>query len=436
MKRVAAVICNFNKVDFVLDCVQSVLESKYTDFDVYVVDNASTDGSVEQLQQRYGSQITLLVNEENLGGSGGFNTGIRHVMAKGYPYVWCLDNDTLIDENALGELVAFMDAHPEVGMCGSKIVHMENPAVIQQMGMTVDYHNYCVEANYLGCVDDESVPQVVYSDAVAACSVLVRRELIEKIGPLPEENFLYWDDTEWGLLCNLAGYKVASLGSSVVAHAMGAKKEAVNTFATYYAWRNWIRFFLKFGKPEELGALCETFLRSIFDVAYEGLYRQEENKSKTVMFAYDDAIHGVIGKASAGKIFDLDIKDLHLRELLARYSHIRIDMTGHEAAAESLAQSLWKYAPDADVAVEDGSNAPGTCHIKMCENIFRQEDLSLQYIYADESGNLLLTEDDVLMVINYDYSQRAFVSAQLPLFLMLGEQLAGKFRQELEGKLQ
>ncbi len=420
-KRVAAVICNFNKVDYVLNCVQSVLESKYTDFDIYVVDNASADDSVAQLKNRFQGQITILENEENLGGSGGFNTGIRHVMAMGYPYVWCLDNDTIIDENAIGRLVEFMDANPEVGMCGSKIVHMEDPGTIQQMGMVVDFKNYCVEANYLGHADDDQLPEVVYSDAVAACSVLVRRELIEKIGPLPEENFLYWDDTEWGMLCNQAGYKVATLGSSVVAHAMGAKKEDVNTFATYYAWRNWIRFFLKFGKPEELPNLCETFLKSIFDVVYEGLYRQEENKAKTVMFAYDDAIHGVTGKAAESMIFDLDIKDLHIKELLNTYKIFRIDTCGLDAAAQRLAQNIWKYDENADVAIEDGTNAPGTCHIKMCENIFRQEDLSLQYVYADEAGNILLTEDDVLMVINYDYSMRTFVQSQMPLFMRLGK---------------
>lgn len=82
MKRVGAVICNFNKKEDVLNCIQSVLESKYTDYDLYVVDNASSDGSAEAIREKYGSQVKVLVNAENLGGSGGFNTGLRKALEK------------------------------------------------------------------------------------------------------------------------------------------------------------------------------------------------------------------------------------------------------------------------------------------------------------------------------------------------------------------
>lgn len=82
MKRVGAVICNFNKKEDVLNCIQSVRESKYTDYDLYVVDNASSDGSAEAIREKYGSQVTVLVNAENLGGSGGFNTGLRKALEK------------------------------------------------------------------------------------------------------------------------------------------------------------------------------------------------------------------------------------------------------------------------------------------------------------------------------------------------------------------
>ncbi len=84
MKKIGIVICNYNKKEYVVNCIQSVLESKTDDFDIYVVDNASTDGSVEAVREQYGEQVTLLVNSENLGGSGGFNTGIRKVLEEDY----------------------------------------------------------------------------------------------------------------------------------------------------------------------------------------------------------------------------------------------------------------------------------------------------------------------------------------------------------------
>ena len=128
MKRVGAVICNFNKKEDVLNCIQSVLESKYTDYDLYVVDNASSDGSAEAIREKYGSQVTVLVNAENLGGSGGFNTGLRKALEKGYEYLYCLDNDgARLMKMQWVSWWSFWQTHPDSGMAGSRVYHMENP---------------------------------------------------------------------------------------------------------------------------------------------------------------------------------------------------------------------------------------------------------------------------------------------------------------------
>ena len=100
-KKVGIVICNYNKAEYVVNCIQSVLESSMDDFDIYVIDNASSDDSAKRITEKFKERVTLIINPENLGGSGGFgNTDIRIVMNGGYKYVWCLDNDVLVDENA------------------------------------------------------------------------------------------------------------------------------------------------------------------------------------------------------------------------------------------------------------------------------------------------------------------------------------------------
>ena len=415
MKRVGAVICNFNKKEDVLNCIQSVLESKYTDYDLYVVDNASSDGSAEAIREKYGSQVTVLVNAENLGGWGGFNTGLRKALEKGYEYLYCLDNDVLVDENAMGELVAFLDTHPDSGMAGSRVYHMENPGVIQQFGQIVDFKDYCTEAKFLGKTDADGIPDVEYSDAVAACSLMVRKSLIDEIGLMPEDNFLYWDDTEWGYCCNLAGYKVASVGSSVVLHRMGAKKEVVNTFPTYYAWRNWIYFFMKYTPQDEWEKMCDTFLNSVFEVQYEGMYRGEYNKAKTVMFAYDDAIHGVRGKAAGGRIFEVDCKDTALREVLAGKQCIYLERGQGEDFSYDLAERILKISPQAQITVNPDDTYD--CKLVLCDSVFAVSDMSLQNVYVDSAMNVFATEDDAMKIINYPYARELFRFANKPLFL-------------------
>ena len=80
MKKIGIVICNFNKVDKVLECIQCILENKFTDYDLYVVDNASTDGAPDAIKEKYGDKVKINVNKEKHGGSGGFNTGLLTVI--------------------------------------------------------------------------------------------------------------------------------------------------------------------------------------------------------------------------------------------------------------------------------------------------------------------------------------------------------------------
>lgn len=436
MKKIAAVICNYNKKEYAAECIQSVMESVFTDLDILVVDNASSDGSAEYIRERFTDRVKLFVNEENLGGSGGFNTGIRYALEQGYEYVWCLDNDVLVDENAVGKLYAFMESHPEVGMTGSKVYHMENPDYVQQFGIDIIWDEYCCEAKYHGRLEDGTMPDVVYSDAVAACSVLVRTSVIRKIGMLPEENFLYWDDTEWGYRCNLAGYKVASLGSSKVLHSMGAKKESVNTFPLYYAWRNWIRFFMKYTGKEKREDMCAAFLEGIFDVVYNDFYLGEENRAKTVMYAYDDAVHGNMGKAEEIKIFPVVHSSGKLEGLLEGKKEIRIYANGLAGQAEQFAETVkqlgGRKGQNFSVKILEGTffqsrekDLPEseTGSFTMTKDIFRLEDFSLRTAYVDEEGRILATEDDLFMVMNRSYSRRMFVFSQKDLFLSFADKL-------------
>jgi hypothetical protein len=417
MKRVGIVICNYNKADKVLECIQCILEQRFEDYDLYVVDNGSTDGSAEAIRAKYGDVVTLMENKENLGGSGGFNTGLRRAYAAGYEYLMCVDNDAMLDENAVGNLVAFLDEHGEVGIAASKIYHLEEPDYIQQFGQTIDFWYFCTEVPHLNMVEDGSMPDFLYVDSVAACSLMVRRTTIDRIGFMPEENFLYWDDTEWCYLCNRAGMKVASVGTSKALHAMGAKKEDVNTFPTYYAWRNWIKFFSKYTPEADLEKMARTFLGSIFEVVYAGLHKGEKNRARTVMLAYDDAIHGVMGKAGPNRIFDIDANYEPFRRLFASGSRFYIEENGFPTLAgfiRSLPNTLGMAEDKVRWEQEAGD---GVVTISLCENIFRVNDLNRTKVYIDIDHCVLQSEEDVLDVVNYSHSRRAFIAAQLPVFM-------------------
>lgn len=427
MKSIGIVICNYNKRDYVLGCIQSVIESKMQDFDIYVVDNASEDDSVEMIEKEYGDKVELIVNEENLGGSGGFNSGLRRALEKDYKYLMCIDNDVLLDEDAIGELYNFLETNDDVGMVGSKVYHMNNPDLVQQFGVNIDFKDYCVESKYLNYFEDGNMPEVVYSDSVAACSLMVKTSVVKEIGVMPEENFLYWDDTEWGYLCNLAGYKVASYGKSKVLHAMGAKKESQNTFPTYYAWRNWILFFIKYTSEEKLEEMARMFLKSIFNTVYEALYKGEKNRMRTIMHAYDDALHQVLGKASSDKIFKLDSSDEKLANLIQGKEKVYIKDDGYEGYGQALFEKMQNINQNLQRIVDYKEKFD--IHFTICDYIFTLNDFSLKSIYVDSYNSILATQDDVLRIINYNYSKEAFVYAQQPLFLHMARKIRGSINE-------
>jgi hypothetical protein len=198
---------------------------------------------------------------------------------------------------------------------------------------------------------------------------------------------------------------------------MGAKKETVNTFPTYYAWRNWIVFYSRYTPEDRLDKMAETFLSSIFEVVYEGIHKGEYNKGKTVMFAYDDAIHGVMGKAGENRIFDIDVNPRPLMKLFSSGTKFYLEQGKFPATAERLKEiSMLPDISDKPITWVDRPG-PGVKTIALCENIFRLEDLSLSKVYVDIDDCILQDEDDVLDVINFNYSKRSFIMAQKPIFL-------------------
>ncbi len=421
MKKTGIVICNFNKREYVVNCIQSVLESKTDDFDIYVVDNASADDSVRAIEETYGDRVTLLVNEENLGGSGGFNTGIRQVLEKGYEYLYCLDNDVLVDENAIGALVDYLDGHPDTGVAGSIVYHMDFPDYVQQYGLDIDFDHYTAVTHYADFLDDGTVPEVKECDTVATCSVMIRTSCIRNsdIGIMPEDNFIYWDDMEWIYRFTLAGWRVVTVKASMVLHKMGSNARPVNTFINYYMWRNRLDFFMRYTPEKKLDQMSFRVLGSVFDSLYESMYREKHNVMRTISYAFFDAVRGVRGKAADYKIMKNDANDTKFRKyldgkqsyyILPGESEETASAKGEEMAEEYICSlnpklSAARMQKEADVV------------IKLCDFVMHCAGSDRNLVYMDMQQNVILDEEDWKCVENYAYTKSLFIYMNQAPFL-------------------
>lgn len=421
MKPIGVVICNYNKKDFVLECVQSVKESTIQNFDIFVVDNASVDGSVEALKETYGDEITILANKENLGGSGGFNTGLRVVRDRGYSYFMCLDDDALVDENAINVLYEYMEANPDVGMAGCRVYHREMPDYIQQCGLTIDFEHCTAQTIGADQLEDGTLPEVISCDTVATCAVMVRGSVIRDtdVGIMPEDNFIYWDDMEWGHRIHLAGYKVVTLADSKALHQMGANVKRPNTFINYYMWRNRTNFFMRYTSEEKLDSMSVQILGAFFDSMYESMFREEHNIMQTLAYAYQDALAGTRGKAKEYQILPNDANDDKLIAFIQNKKTFCILAGEQEEDAVYLRNFLLKY----NAGLEETEREQAEVVFRLCPYIFHVQDLQRKEIYIDSERNCIITEEDAEVVRNYQYSKLLYIYMNQGVFLAAARRL-------------
>ena len=336
MKDIAVVICNYNKKEYVIKCIESLQKQIVRNFDIYVVDNASSDGSVGEIQRTYGDAVTLLCNTENLGGSGGFNTGMRVAYDSGYKYIVLLDNDVVLDKNALRIMCEDMKNNPHIGIMGAKILKMDYPDIIQEFAPTVNYSTMTFELNHGGEKDTGELPHFVDCDYVPACALIVKCEVIEKIGYMSEENFIYYDDIEWGVRCHRAGYRVVANSKATVWHKGGARVNPT-TFGTYYLNRNKLRFFMtymqtdtpKYVEKEKIDTRVENILNDIYEGIYSCEYHGMLNVAKTRMDAFLDALNMISGKAMPLEIRAREDMDDKFDKEIIQAESIRIYMNGY-----------------------------------------------------------------------------------------------------------
>ncbi|MGK7368687.1 MAG: glycosyltransferase family 2 protein, partial [Candidatus Halalkalibacterium sp. M3_1C_030] len=131
--KVHIIILNWNGKEDTIECLNSLKALEYPNFEIVVVDNASSDGSVSEIKDKF-PETTLLESEINRGYAGGNNIGLRYALNHDSDYAWILNNDTVVDKNALGSLVKKMKIDGSIGICGSRLVYYHDRETIQALG--------------------------------------------------------------------------------------------------------------------------------------------------------------------------------------------------------------------------------------------------------------------------------------------------------------
>ncbi len=312
--KVAIVIVNWNKKDYIVKLLQSLQNISYDNHEIIVVDNASTDGSVEAIKRRF-PEVTLLVNKENLGGTGGFNTGMRYALLEktDCKYIWLLDNDAEVDRDTLKELVDVMENDTQIGIVGSRILDPLNRKITVEAGAFVRRDIIGVIPLYRN-VNVNFEKKIIEVDYVAICSALIRVSALKKVGLMDERFFIFWDDMEWGLRFKKKGYKVVCALNSIVFHPpFTEKRNPVMDF--YYGIRNALITYSKHTGPIKRLLIFYRYMRTLTKtMIFLGCYGRADLMRMTIQSLIDFII-GDLG----GRVFSFNNK-LHYRNTRIDFS--------------------------------------------------------------------------------------------------------------------
>lgn len=237
MSRLSVILLNFNGARDTIDCIDSLRESSFKDFEVVVVDNASSHDSVDLLKARC-PNVPLLVNDRNLGFAGGNNIGIQHALGRGSEFVLLLNNDTTVDPDALGTLVKTMEENPQAGIVGGKVYYSDRPNVIWFAGGYFNPDSGFGDHYGKSEEDRGQYDKVRECDFITGCCMLIRREVCEKIGLLDDSYFLYYEDVDFCTRARRAGYSVFYQPGAVIYHKISRATSWDSPVYIYFNLRN------------------------------------------------------------------------------------------------------------------------------------------------------------------------------------------------------
>ena len=294
-------IVNWNTKDLLRDCLESVFKSKGAlNYEVFVVDNASVDGSTQMVKKRF-PQAKLIENRENLGFSKANNQALRKSKGR---YFLLLNSDVIVSSNTLKKMVEFMDEHAKAGVAGCRLVDSDGtpqPSYGDFHSLAKVVTGRLIPTNFtekwLGRYirphrDSQEAREV---DWVSGAFLVARREAIDEVGMLDENIFMYFEDDDWCYRMKQRGWRVYFVPQAQAVHLFGKSIERVRHRISVQSVASKYYFYRKH--------YCETKLcmLRIFQTAHSLLVMglqlvnyllqpNERNKVKKLLHAHKEII--------------------------------------------------------------------------------------------------------------------------------------------------
>lgn len=252
--QLAVIVLNWNNCKDTLECISSLLEQSYKNFQIILIDNGSTDGSVERIKQWLGEnysndileyieyksnsietnncsispknskriRITMILNGKNLGFAKGNNVGIKHVLeTDSANYLFLLNNDTILKKDSLKNLMKEVEKNSEIKVATTKICYYDRPELVWNCGGEINFLGR--RKYYFALENEKKCPNENFEvGLITGCALLIHVDIIKSYGMLTEKFFFGEEDWDFSLRMKKAGVGMYCIPSSVVYHKVSA----------------------------------------------------------------------------------------------------------------------------------------------------------------------------------------------------------------------
>lgn len=256
-KTISIIIVNWNGKKWLSKCLKSLENQDYPYYEIVFVDNDSKDDSVAYVK-RYFPKVKVIENKENSGFAGGNNLGLKYAKGK---YILLLNNDTWVEKSFLSKFIKAFDEIPNLGIAQSKIVLMDSSDKLDQVG------SYWTDSSFLyhyGYGKDANLKKYNTQMPFFTCkgaSVLIRRDLIDKIELFDDDFWCYYEDTDFCQKVWIAGFECWYYPKALVHHAMGGTSLRFdNSYIQFHNFKNKLLSFLKNFELKSLITVLPVYL--------------------------------------------------------------------------------------------------------------------------------------------------------------------------------
>jgi GT2 family glycosyltransferase len=296
------ILVNYKRADDTIECIQSLQRSTFTDFETIVVDNASGDGSVAAIRSSCPA-VQFFESPTNVGFAEGNNIGIRQALAHQSNFILLLNNDTVVEPNALSELLATFRRHPGAGIVGPKIYYHDRPNMLWYAGGYFNPHSsfgghYGIGEDDNGAHDSERTCALI-----TGCCMMFRREVCDRIGLLDADYFAYLEDADSCTRAERNGFSLHYQAKAIIYHKVSSTSAWDSPVYIYFNLRNKILFLKKNALLLQwlphLPRLTYYYVRQFIRLS---LKWRSASKTRAAWYGFVDGLRNNIGEFGKGRL--------------------------------------------------------------------------------------------------------------------------------------